>query len=50
MTIVLIASAIGVALVIGTAMALPCPACKRRRERMRAAVLEWRRAKNARDL
>ncbi len=42
MTTLLIAAAIGVAVIFGLAMALPCPACKKRRERMREAYARWR--------
>ena len=42
MTALLIASAIGVALILGLALILPCPACRLRRERMRAAYARWR--------
>jgi hypothetical protein len=41
-TALLVASAIGVGAIIGAAMILPCPACQRRRERLRAAVAAWR--------
>lgn len=35
-------SAVGVALIIGLAMVLPCEACRLRRERLRAAYARWR--------
>lgn len=41
-----IASAIGIGAIVVTALILPCPACKYRRERMRAAIAAWRRRKN----
>jgi hypothetical protein len=45
MTALLTASAIGVALIIGLALALPCAACRKRRERMQAAYAEWKSRK-----
>jgi hypothetical protein len=42
----LIASAIGVAAILGAAMILPCPACRRRRERLRAGLAALRRRNN----
>jgi hypothetical protein len=44
--VLLIASAIGVAAIIGLALVLPCPACKRRRERLRVALSDLRRKKD----
>jgi hypothetical protein len=45
-TVLLTASAIGVALIIGLALALPCAACRKRRERMQAAYAEWKARKS----
>ena len=42
MTIVLSISAACVALIVGVALALPCAACRKRRERMPAAYAEWK--------
>lgn len=42
MITLLTVSAIGVALILGLAMILPCEACRLRRERMRAAYARWR--------
>lgn len=42
MTALLVSSAIGVALIAGLALLLPCPACRKRRERMQAAYARWR--------
>ncbi|MBY0509109.1 MAG: hypothetical protein K2P94_03055 [Rhodospirillaceae bacterium] len=42
MIALLVASAIGVVLIIGLALILPCEGCRLRRERMRAAYLRWR--------
>jgi hypothetical protein len=43
--IVLIAAAVGVLVIFGTALILPCPACRKRRERLRAAYAEWKAKK-----
>lgn len=43
MKIVLIAAAVGVFVIVGAALILPCPACRKRRERLRAAYAEWKR-------
>lgn len=42
--LVLISAAV-VMVIVGLALALPCRACKVRRERMRAAYERWRAAK-----
>jgi len=42
MIALLIISAVGVALIAGLALILPCEACRLRRERMRAAYARWR--------
>lgn len=42
MSALLTVSAIGVALIFGVAFVLPCPACRKRRERMQAAYARWR--------
>lgn len=42
MITLLIVSAIGVTLILGLALILPCKACQARRERMRAAYARWR--------
>lgn len=45
MIALLIAAGAGVILILGIALILPCPACKKRRERMRAAYAEWKARK-----
>jgi hypothetical protein len=40
-TALLLTSGIGVAVILGLAWLLPCPACRKRRERMRAAYARW---------
>jgi hypothetical protein len=45
MKALLIVSAIGVTLIIGLALILPCAACRKRRERMQAAYAEWKSRK-----
>jgi hypothetical protein len=42
MTGFLIASAIGIAAILGLALALPCEGCRLRRKRMRQAYDRWR--------
>ena len=42
MMALLAASAIGVAMVVGLAFAFPCAACRKRRERTRAAYDSWK--------
>jgi len=42
MTALLVAAGIGVFFIVGLALLLPCPACKKRRERMREAYARWR--------
>ena len=42
MTALLTASAIGIVVILGLAFALPCPACRLRRERLRQALERWR--------
>ena len=42
MTTLLVASSIGVVVIVGLALLLPCPACRTRRERMREAYARWR--------
>jgi hypothetical protein len=42
MIALLAVSGIGVAIIVGLAMLLPCKACQARRERMRAALARWR--------
>lgn len=45
MITLLIAAGAGVILVMGAALVLPCPACKKRRERLRAVYAEWKARK-----
>jgi hypothetical protein len=45
MTALLGLSAAGVAAIVALALALPCPACQRRRARLRAAYAAWRERK-----
>lgn len=45
MTGFLVTVGVIVAAVVGLALALPCPACRARRERLARAYAEWRRAK-----
>lgn len=45
MKIVLVAAALGVLVILGAAFILPCPACRKRRERFRAAYAEWKARK-----
>ena len=45
MTALFVASGAAVGAIVLLALALPCPACKRRRERIRAAYAAWRAAK-----
>jgi hypothetical protein len=42
MTVVTITTGFVVAIIVGLAFVLPCPACEKRRERMRAALARWR--------
>ena len=42
MILMLSVSAAGIALIMGLALALPCAACRKRNERMRAAYAEWK--------
>jgi len=42
MMVLLTVSAACVAMIVGVALALPCAACRKRRERMRAAYAEWK--------
>ncbi|MBX7201205.1 MAG: hypothetical protein K1X51_17700 [Rhodospirillaceae bacterium] len=47
MTVLLIVSGVGVVVILGAAFAFPCPACRKRRERLRAAYAGWKaRQKN----
>jgi len=46
MIVLAAASAIGVILIVGLAMILPCKACDKRRERLRAAYDVWRARQN----
>jgi len=41
-TVVLVAAALAL-IIVGIALVLPCPACERRRERLKAAYDSWRR-------
>jgi len=45
MTALLVTSAVGVALIVGLALALPCRACELRRQRMSEAYARWRAAR-----
>jgi hypothetical protein len=48
MIVVLGLSAAVVAAIVALALALPCPACQRRRARMRAAYAAWREQRTQR--
>ncbi len=41
----LAAAATGVILILGAALVFPCPACRKRKERLRAAYAEWKARK-----
>jgi hypothetical protein len=41
-TVLAAASALGIAMIVGLAFALPCAACRKRRERMQAAYDQWK--------
>lgn len=44
----LIASAAGIAVIVGLALVLPCKGCRLRRERMERALEEWKKSRSGR--
>ena len=42
MTVLLTAAAVGITLIVGAALVFPCPACRKRRDRLRAAYAAWK--------